>query len=111
MREKRNEEALIVGQQESPAHGLVRVNCACDRWDSLGYVKGVVDTQTDAFDAKLSLELLIDFVGDEANADVNFDAVFGEIWFSHDVFANGGLLELWMSPKPNEKWGKDEILF
>jgi putative alpha-1,2-mannosidase len=32
-------------------------------------------------------------------------------WFSHDVFANGGLLELWMSPKPNKKWGKDkEIL-
>lgn len=24
-------------------------------------------------------------------------------WFSHDVFANGGLLELWMSPKPNKK--------
>lgn len=32
-------------------------------------------------------------------------------WFSHDVFANGGLLELWMSPKPNKKWGKDKEVF
>ena len=26
--------------------------------------------------------------------------------FSHDVFANGGLLELWMSPKPNKNEGR-----
>ncbi len=26
-------------------------------------------------------------------------------WFPHDVFADGGLLELWMSAEPDKKWG------
>lgn len=30
-------------------------------------------------------------------------------WFPHEAFANGGLLELWMSPNPNKKWGKKEL--
>ena len=27
-------------------------------------------------------------------------------WFHHRDFAAGGRLELWLGPKPNEKWGK-----
>jgi len=30
-------------------------------------------------------------------------------WFPHEAFANGGVLELWMSPNPNKKWGKKEL--
>ncbi len=26
-------------------------------------------------------------------------------WFSHDAFANGGMLELWMGDQPNREWG------
>ena len=27
-------------------------------------------------------------------------------WFSHDLFANGGELELWLGNQPNKNWGK-----
>jgi putative alpha-1,2-mannosidase len=27
-------------------------------------------------------------------------------WFDHKEFAKGGLLELWLGPKPNKQWGK-----
>lgn len=30
-------------------------------------------------------------------------------WFSHEVFAKGGLLELWMGPNPNKNWGKKNL--
>ena len=26
-------------------------------------------------------------------------------WFNHQEFANGGILELELGPKPNKKWG------
>lgn len=26
-------------------------------------------------------------------------------WFPHEEFASGGVLELWMGPKPNKRWG------
>jgi len=28
-----------------------------------------------------------------------------QVWFSHDEFAKGGVLELWLGPEPNKKWG------
>ena len=28
-------------------------------------------------------------------------------WIRHEEFAQGGVLELWMSPKPNKSWGSD----
>ena len=28
-----------------------------------------------------------------------------EFWFSHEDFGKGGILELWMGPTPNKKWG------
>ncbi|MHC4906280.1 MAG: glycoside hydrolase domain-containing protein [Planctomycetota bacterium] len=31
-------------------------------------------------------------------------------WFYHKDFAKGGLLELWLGPKPNKNWGKSPIL-
>lgn len=30
-------------------------------------------------------------------------------WFYHGEFAKGGVLELWLGPKPNRKWGKSPI--
>ena len=30
-------------------------------------------------------------------------------WFSHEVFAKGGVLELWMGPNPNKNWGKKNL--
>ena len=30
---------------------------------------------------------------------------WNNFWFTHDTFAKGGTLELWMGDKPNEKWG------
>ena len=27
-------------------------------------------------------------------------------WFSHEEFARGGILELWMGPKPDKRWGR-----
>ena len=30
-------------------------------------------------------------------------------WFSHQDFAKGGLLELWLGPKPNRAWGKSPV--
>ncbi|HEX5025215.1 MAG TPA: glycoside hydrolase domain-containing protein, partial [Agriterribacter sp.] len=31
--------------------------------------------------------------------------VLNNFWFSHNNFAKGGMLELWMSDKPNKQWG------
>ena len=31
-------------------------------------------------------------------------------WFYHKWFAKGGVLELWLGPRPNEKWGKSPVL-
>jgi len=28
-------------------------------------------------------------------------------WFTHEEFTKGGLLEIWLSDKPNKKWGSD----
>jgi len=33
----------------------------------------------------------------------------GNSWFYHKDFAKGGLLELWLGPKPNKKWGSRSI--
>ncbi len=30
-------------------------------------------------------------------------------WFYHRDFAKGGLLELWLGPKPNKNWGKSPV--
>ncbi|MGN6439716.1 MAG: GH92 family glycosyl hydrolase [Agriterribacter sp.] len=30
-------------------------------------------------------------------------------WFSHDIFARGGTLELWMSETPNKQWGTGSL--
>ena len=30
-------------------------------------------------------------------------------WFSHQEFAQGGRLELWLGPKPNQAWGKSPV--
>jgi len=30
-------------------------------------------------------------------------------WFYHKDFAKGGMLELWLGPKPNKKWGAGPI--
>lgn len=30
-------------------------------------------------------------------------------WFRHKDFARGGLLELWLGPKPNKAWGRNPI--
>ena len=30
-------------------------------------------------------------------------------WFYHKDFAKGGLLELWLDPKPNKEWGKSPV--
>ena len=32
---------------------------------------------------------------------------FNQVWFSHDEFAKGGVLELWLGPEPNKTWGSD----
>jgi putative alpha-1,2-mannosidase len=31
-------------------------------------------------------------------------------WFSHEAFAKGGTLELWLGSEPNKKWGVKESL-
>ncbi|NND35338.1 MAG: glycoside hydrolase family 92 protein [Saprospiraceae bacterium] len=28
------------------------------------------------------------------------------VWFSHEEYARGGLLELWLGPEPNKEWGR-----
>ena len=30
-------------------------------------------------------------------------------WFYHKEFAKGGILELWLGPKPNKTWGVKEL--
>jgi putative alpha-1,2-mannosidase len=30
-------------------------------------------------------------------------------WFYHRDFAKGGVLELWLGPKPNREWGKSPV--
>lgn len=30
-------------------------------------------------------------------------------WFSHEVYAKGGLLEFWLRPNPNKKWGMEVL--
>ena len=30
-------------------------------------------------------------------------------WFYHKDFAKGGLLELWLGPKPNKAWGNSPV--
>jgi predicted alpha-1,2-mannosidase len=32
-----------------------------------------------------------------------------QFWFSHNEFSKGGILELWLGPKPNEKWGIEKM--
>ena len=32
-------------------------------------------------------------------------------WIYHKDFARGGLLELWLGPKPNKIWGKSPIQY
>jgi len=41
-------------------------------------------------------------------AELNGKA-FETCWFYHKEFAKGGLLELWLGPKPNKSWGKSPI--
>ena len=31
--------------------------------------------------------------------------ILNQYWFSHEDFANGGKLELWLGPEPNKNWG------
>jgi predicted alpha-1,2-mannosidase len=33
-----------------------------------------------------------------------------QFWFNHSDFANGGILELWLGPKPNKEWGLGSAL-
>ena len=30
-------------------------------------------------------------------------------WFTHDIFAQGGLLEIWLGPEPNMQWGNEAL--
>ena len=32
-----------------------------------------------------------------------------DFWFSHEVFANGGTLEIWLGNKPNKNWGTGQL--
>src|SRR5690606_19253593 len=32
-----------------------------------------------------------------------------KFWFTHDSFAKGGLLEIWLGDKPNKSWGTGEL--
>jgi len=41
-------------------------------------------------------------------AELNSKAL-NNCWFYHKDFARGGLLELWLGPKPNRTWGKTPI--
>ena len=38
-------------------------------------------------------------------AELNGEAL-ESYWFYHKDFAAGGLLELWLGPKPNKNWGR-----
>ena len=35
--------------------------------------------------------------------------VLNNFWFPHEEFARGGLLELWLGPKPNTRWGTGKL--
>jgi predicted alpha-1,2-mannosidase len=30
-------------------------------------------------------------------------------WFTHEAYAKGGVLEIWLGPKPNKQWGTGEL--
>ena len=35
--------------------------------------------------------------------------VLNNFWFPHEEFARGGLLELWLGPEPNTRWGTGKL--
>ena len=32
-----------------------------------------------------------------------------DFWFTHEEFARGGTLELWLGNQPNKNWGAGEL--